>query len=102
MKNLLKILWSFTLMTLMILGIGGLVFNTLRSGGWLQRFAGVVWDAGLRNPFVILPLVGLSFWIAWLALNDKLVFGKSNRGADFMVLVLAALGVYALYDWFMG
>ena len=89
-------------MTLVILGIGGLVFNTLRGGGWLQRFVGVVWDVGLSQPYVIVPLVLVSLWIAWLTLNGKLAAGKSNSGADLMVMLLAAIGVYVLYDWLVG
>ena len=101
-NKLLQTLWSFTVMTLMILGISGLVYNTLRGDGWLQRLAGVVWDAGLRQPFVIVPLVGASIVIAWLTLNGKLAAGKANRGADLMVMLLAAIGVYVLYDWLRG
>ena len=101
-SKLLQTLWSFTVMTLVILGISGLVYNTLRGGGWLQRFAGVVWDAGLRHPFVIIPLVGVSLWIAWLTLSGKLAAGKSNRGADLMVMALAAIGAYVIYDWLRG
>lgn len=102
MRKYLQILWSFIVMALVILGIGGLMYNTLRGGGWLQRFAGVAWDAGLRHPLVIAPLVALSLWIAWLTLNGKLVLGKSGRGTNFIVYLLALLGAYILYNWLTG
>ena len=89
-------------MTLMIIGLGGLVYNTLRGGGWLQQFAGVVWDAGARKPYVTIPLVAVSLWVAWLILKGKLAGGKSNPGADLMVMALAAIGAYVIYDWFRG
>jgi hypothetical protein len=101
-SQFLKTVWSFTVMTLMIIGIGGLVYNTLRGGGWLQRTLGVVWDAGLRHPVVIVPLVLISIFIAWLTLNGKIAGGKSNPGADMFVLGLAAIGGYVVYDWLMN
>ena len=101
-SKLLHTLWSFTVMTLMIIGLGGLVYNTLRGGGWLQQFAGEVWDAGLRKPYVIIPLVAVSLWLVWLAFRGKLAGGKSHRGADLMVMALAAIGVYVIYDWLRG
>ena len=100
MSKLLKDLWSFVMMGLMIAGIAGLAFNMFRDDGWMSKVVGVVWDAEVRSPLIVTPVIVFSAWIGWLALTGRLATGKGNPFADLMVIALAISGAYFLGAWY--
>ena len=103
MNKALKDLWSFAMMVFVILGIGGVLYSLFKEDGGLKQIFGALISAeSRRSPVVLLPLVGLSLWIGWLALNGKLGSGKSGFFADLLVWVLALIGAYVAYKLVLG
>ena len=100
MGSRLTTLWNLILMALVILGMGGLAYQTLRPGGWMSQVLGVAIDKGQRHPLVIGLVVAASIWVAWRALNGNLVSGKSgSRVMDMLFYALALVGAYVLFTW---
>ena len=79
------------LLCLLLLGFGGLVFKTLRSGGWLHALLGNLWDhRAAATAFAV--LAGTT-----VAMGAKRYFDNVSpigKRADFLVYSCLALGLY--------
>ena len=80
---------------LMLIGIGGLLYKSLRPGGWLSRFAGGLMDAsGWASLFGIGVLLGFSLLVReWL--DDP---GRSGSRGDVLLYAAMGLGVFFAFE----
>lgn len=101
-KRLLSTVWSCIVMILTIAGIGGLAFNMFRDGGWSSTIVGTVFDAEMRSPLIVTPVILFTIWIAWLALTGRLGMGKGNPLGNLIVYALAIAGAYFLSEWYLA
>lgn len=85
-------------MVMMLIGIGGLAFNTFKSGGWGSRLMNGLFEGnhGLLIGFVALAAIILG----WLSLTGKLVVGnKQSALYDVPVYALVLAGIYFTITW---
>ena len=87
----LQTLFHLLLFSLLVLGIGGLLYKALRSGGWVESVLGRIWDQHPTAAIVTL-LVTLA-GVTWgTRLFEHLpLYGK--RG-DMLVYCCLALGLF--------
>ncbi|QDX82278.1 hypothetical protein B9N43_14125 [Denitratisoma sp. DHT3] len=99
MNKLLKDLWSFFALAMMLIGIGGVAFHLLRSDGWLERMTGRLWEAEINHPLIATPLILAALGLGWAALTGRLLVDGKNRLTDVVVVGLMLAGVYYTYHW---
>ena len=87
----IQTLFHLLLLSLLLLGFGGLMYKALRSGGWIQSIVGGIWS---QHPAVsiaaLLAAVGVAVG-ARRYFNNASMFGK--RG-DILVYGCLALGLF--------
>lgn len=87
----LQTLFHLLLFSLLVLGIGGLLYKALRSGGWVESVLGRIWDQHPTAAIVTL-LATLAGAIWGTRLFERLpLYGK--RG-DMLVYCCLALGLF--------
>lgn len=97
MRKLLEDLWSFFALAMMLIGLGGLSFNAVRSDGWLSQIAGQALDGGIGAILLVMSTVIL----AWACLSGRLVVGKKkdSKLGDLLVFAMIFTGIYFTYGW---
>lgn len=99
MKWTLADVWGILAFFLMMTGIAGLSWEIFHEGGWGQRFLGTTWQATVRKPMVMLPVLVGAVAIFVLATRGRLTVGKGHPFSDAIVYVLMALGLFFIYRW---
>jgi hypothetical protein len=87
----LQTLFHLLLFSLLVLGFGGVLYNALRSGGWVQSVLGQIWDQHPIAAIVVLlaTLAGATWGTRFL--EHLPLYGK--RG-DMLVYCCLALGLF--------
>ena len=81
---------GFVVAALVMLGVGGTVYNLVAPGGWLAGIFGRSLAGGMAAILALL-IIGLCAWLTrnWISV------GRRNRHSEFFVYGFAAVG--ALY-----
>jgi hypothetical protein len=98
-SGLLGDLWSYLAFALMLVGITGLSWELFREDGWAKSFLGAVWDAEIRNPLIVTPVLIGTVFLVTLFFRGGLKVGKGNPFSDAFVYLLMAAGVYFAFKW---
>ncbi|MBS1191144.1 MAG: hypothetical protein H6R10_2936 [Rhodocyclaceae bacterium] len=100
MNEKLRILWSSTVFALVLVGIAGLSWSAFQENGWVERLLGVVWDAEVRHPLLLVPTIGGALLMAWLFLRGGMARGgKDSMLSHLWVYGLMASGAYFAVKW---
>lgn len=99
MTKLMKDLWSFFALAMMLIGIGSVAFHLLKTDGWLEHMGGRLWDAEVNHPLIMTPIIIAALVLGWACLTGRLLVDGKNRLADAMVFGLMMVGIYYTYDW---
>ena len=102
MKKIIDDVMAYITFTLILIGIGGLSFDTFKVDGLLERFLGVVWEAEVRQPLLITPIVGGALFLVSFFLRGGIsgaTSGKANLLNNIPVYILMACGAYYLFQW---
>lgn len=99
MKKLLKDLWSFLALALILIGIGSVSLHLLKTDGWLSTLTGKLWDAEIEHPLIMTPAILGALALGWACLTGHLVIDGKNRLADLLVFALMLMGAYYAYYW---
>lgn len=99
MKRLLGTLWSYFLFTLVLIGITGLTWRMFSEHGWAEQMLGVVWDAEVRNPLIMTPVIGGAVYLSVVFLRGGLRPGWDHLVGSALVFVLSLCGVYFTWQW---
>ncbi len=87
----IQTLFHLLLLSLLLLGFGGLIYKALRSGGWIESILGSFWAQHPAMAIVtLLAAVGVAA-CAKRYFDNATMFGK--RG-DILVYGCLALGLY--------
>lgn len=99
--KLLDEIKSYVTFVLILIGIAGLSMDTFKDGGFLERAWGIVWDAEMRHPLLIIPTVAGVLLVSTMFLRGGLAPGKSksNPLVDVPIYLFMACGAYYLYQW---
>ncbi|HVY06102.1 MAG TPA: hypothetical protein VHB46_09010 [Burkholderiales bacterium] len=84
-------LFHLMLFSLLLLGLGGLIYKSLRSGGWIESALGGMWA---QHPALTIVMLLLAVGIGTLVkrfFDHRATFGK--RG-DILVYGCLALGLF--------
>lgn len=85
---------------LVVIGFGGLFWEVFRSGGLLESGFGVVWEAHVRNPMIMVPVFIWALFMLRVFTRGGFKPGKTNQTwADYAVYGLMAVGVYYVVRW---
>lgn len=98
MKRLLRDIGYFVILCLMIIGVGGLVYNAVGKDGWIGRFLGGVLDQGFGT--ILAVVIGLAVG-GWLTRRWFIASQRHALFNDFLMYGMVALGVLFLGRWFM-
>jgi len=87
----IQTLFHLLLFSLLLLGFGGLIYKSLRSGGWIESLLGSFWAQHPTMTVVtLLAALGVAGWVKRYFDNISM-FGK--RG-DILVYGCLALGLF--------
>jgi hypothetical protein len=84
-------LFQLLFLSLLLLGLGGLIFKAVRPGGWVEALSGGLWEA---NPsYAIGALLALIIGSIWAkrAVESLPLF---NRRSEWLVYGCLALGAF--------
>lgn len=87
----IQTLFHLLLFSLLLLGMGGLVYKALRSGGWVESILGTFWAQHPVIAIAALVATMATFAGAKRYLDNVAMFGK--RG-DMLVYGCLALGLF--------
>lgn len=88
-------------MVMMMIGIGGLIFNTFKEGGWGGRFANGILES--NHPAVMLVAAVIVIGLAWACLSGRLRVGnKTSPIYDLPVYALIIAGIYFTIRWILA
>ena len=86
---------GFAFAALVMLGVGGTVYNLIASGGWLARIFGRSLAGGM-SAILALLIIGLCAWLA----RNSISVGSRNRHPELFVYGFAAAGALYAFQWF--
>ncbi|MBK8015425.1 MAG: hypothetical protein IPK20_01155 [Betaproteobacteria bacterium] len=84
-----------SVVVLLVLGIGGLIYNAFKPGGWLGRYVGGALDGGAGS--ILMGLLGLLIGGYMIKRWFDGVDAKSSRG-DLLLYVGIGLGLFYGYQ----
>lgn len=85
---------------LIVIGFGGLSWDVFRDGGLLERGFGLAWEAQVRNPMIMVPVLLGGLILLPMFLRGGFNPGKAKQSwADFAVYGLMAVGFYYVVRW---
>jgi len=79
-------------LSLLLLGIGGIVFKALGTDGWLPSALAVAWDQG--PGYLVAAVVALLLGSTWLSRTLTRRSDTTSHSADALVYACLALGVF--------
>jgi len=99
-KQIFEYVQSFTVIGLVLAGIGGVMYNMFKEDGWLGMILGKVWSAQMEHPAVAIPVtIGVVF-IGKMWYDHNRAKGHTSKFPDVMIYIIMAAGVYFLWKFF--
>lgn len=95
-------LWSSIVFALVLIGIAGLSWSAFQDNGWVERLFGVVWDAELRHPLLLVPTLGGTVLMAVYYLRGGFKPGRGKVSSALFIYGLMAAGLYYAYHWLLA
>lgn len=102
MNERFRTLWSSTVFTLVLIGIAGLSWSAFQDNGWVEKLFGVVWEAELRHPLLLIPTIAGTLFMAVYYLRGGFKPGKGKVSSALFIYGLMAAGLYYAYRWLLA
>lgn len=102
LKETSRTLWSTVFLALIVIGISGLSWDAFKDDGWVEQRIGAFWGDNFRHPIIIAPIVVGTILAANAFLHGGLAPGRGKRGAQILIYVFVAAGLYYSYKWFLS
>ncbi len=102
MKRIIGEIWIYIVFTLVLIGIVGLSLELFKENGLVERVLGVVWDAEVRSPLLVTPILGGTLLMLSIFLRGGLNPGKGHSFSDLLLYAVMGCGVYFSYKWWIG
>lgn len=103
MKNILQETMAYVSFVLILVGIVGISFELFKEAGLFERLLDIVWDAEVRQPLLIVPMVGGALLLSSIFLRGGLATGKNGKNknmfSNMMVYLFMVCGAYYSYQW---
>ncbi|HZX33245.1 MAG TPA: hypothetical protein VFF03_17975 [Rhodocyclaceae bacterium] len=99
MNERLRSAWSTVVFTLIVIGIGGLSWSAFQENGWVEQTFGVIWDAEVRHPMLLVPTIGGALLMASIYLRGGLAPGKNSVVSALLTYGMMIAGVYYCIKW---
>lgn len=99
MQRLFEDVWTYIVFTLVLIGIVGISLILFKDDGLVELALGVVWDAEVRNPLLITPILGGTLFLLSVFLRDGLGTGKGPWLSDLLLYSMMACGIFFSYQW---
>lgn len=99
MKKMLELLWSYVSFTLVLIGIGGIAWRLFSDNGWAERFIGVVWDAEMRSPLIVTPIILGTLFVTYKFLRRDASEKESRVAGTVLVWGMSLAGAYFIWEW---
>lgn len=92
---------TYVVFAFILIGIAGLSMDMFKSDGMLAHTLGVVWDAEVSHPMLIVPTIGGILLAVSIFLRGGINAGKvkSNRLADVPTYIFMAAGAWYAFQW---
>lgn len=102
MKKIVGAAWTYIVFTLVLIGITGLSLECFKDNGWVERIFDVVWEAEVRSPLLITPILGGALLLISIFLRGGLETGKGHIPSDLLLYGIMAYGAYTSYQWWIA
>jgi len=102
MKRIIEAAWVYVVFTLVLIGIVGLSLELFMDNGLIERTFDVVWDAEMRNPLLVTPILGGTLLLLSIFLRGRLTSGKGHSFSDLLLYAIMACGAYFSYTWWIA
>lgn len=102
MQRIIGAAWAYIVFTLVLIGIVGLSLEFFKDNGLIERTFDVVWDAEVRHPLLITPILGGTLLLLSIFLRGGLTTGKGHSFSDLLLYAMMSSGVYYSYKWFIA
>lgn len=99
MKKFFELFWSYLSFALVLIGIGGIAWHTFSDDGWGERLIGVVWDAEMRHPLIVTPIILGTLFVAYMFLRRGATAERSRFAGNVLVWGMSLSGAYFVLQW---
>ena len=99
MKQIFDMVQSFVMMGLVLTGILGLIYRTVKEEGWLGTVVDKIWDAIVDHPLVTIPLLVAAAVIGKLWHGYQVEKGYTSKLPNFFLYGVMAAGVYFIWHF---
>lgn len=100
-KEILEYVQSFTVIGLVLFGIGGFSYHLFKDGGWVEAIIGNVWDVGVEYPLITIPVIIAAIFLGRMWSLQRMVHGRTSKVPDLFIYALMAAGVVFVGRWFV-
>ena len=100
MKQIFDYIQSFTVIGLVIAGIGGVAYNMFKENGWLVTILGGVWSAQVQHPAIAIPVTIAVVVVGKLWFDYNRATGHTSKLPDVLIYVVMGAGVYFIWQFF--
>jgi hypothetical protein len=100
-KEILEYVQSFTVIGLVLFGIGGFSYHLFRDEGWVEAIIGNVWDVGVEYPLITIPVIIAAVFLGKLWSKSRTPMGRTSKVPDLFIYALMAAGVVFIGRWFV-
>jgi hypothetical protein len=100
-KEFLEYVQSFTVVGLVLFGIGGFSYHLFRDGGWVEAVIGNVWDVGVQYPLITIPVIIAALFLGRMWSQQRIGHGRVRTVPDLFIYALMAAGVVFIGRWYM-
>ena len=97
-KQIFEYIQSFTVIGLVIMGIGGVAYNMFKENGWLGTILGSIWSAQLQHPAIAIPVTIAVLVIGKLWINHNRATGHTSKLPDMLIYVVMGAGAYFIWQ----
>jgi hypothetical protein len=98
-KQIFDIVQSFVMMALVLAGILGLIYRTVKEEGWFGTVVDKTWNAIVDHPLVTIPLLIAAAVIGKLWHGHQVEKGYTSKLPNFFLYGVMAAGVYFIWHF---
>ncbi len=99
MKSTLGVIWSCISFVLILICIGGIAIRTFSPDGWAEQLIGIIWEAEVRSPLIMTPVIGGTLFMASVFLRGGLQPSTTGLASNILVLLMSLGGAYFAVAW---
>lgn len=97
MKAILNMAGAVVVGSLILLGIGGIVFHLFRDDGWIAKGLGAIWEAQYQAPMTTIALIVAALFVVRMLHSAQIGGKRGSAIPDLILYTFIATGIYFLY-----